>query len=301
VESTWPPASQAEAEAPPRPRFLLQQVHLLYRKQFWTWFGIMAPTSVFAGVVLLWAERQAKAILRAVPLPEISHHWDTVVEVTGLRFGSYFAIWFLGCVALATVASVVNRVGEEGDDTAWIPDRHQRAREHLGPVFVAALITFCAFLAGMAISQFVLMAAYRVIGWHRVSRFTYVVELLVIITVASLVSWLGASIPLVLRGTKLWAALKRSVELSSGYEGALLLLVVESVAGSFVAGYLTFYTLHFLVPSDLRHTPWYGRVLALVAALVSATVEAPLFIGFSLLADPEQLEASSFPVSQQTP
>jgi hypothetical protein len=168
-------------------------------------------------------------------------------------------------------------------------------------VFVAALITFCAFLAGMAISQFVLMAAYRVIGWHRVSRFTYVVELLVIITVASLVSWLGASIPLVLRGTKLWAALKRSVELSSGYEGALLLLVVESVAGSFVAGYLTFYTLHFLVPSDLRHTPWYGRVLALVAALVSATVEAPLFIGFSLLADPEQLEASSFPVSQQTP
>jgi hypothetical protein len=114
----------------------------------------MAPTSLFASVVLLWTERQAKAILRAVPFFEISHRWDTVVEVTGLRFGSYFVIWFLGCFALATVASVVNKVEDEGDDTAWIPDRHQRAREHLGPVFVAAWITFCAFLAGMAVSQF---------------------------------------------------------------------------------------------------------------------------------------------------
>jgi hypothetical protein len=90
------------------------------------------------------------------------------------------------------------------------------------------------------------------------------------------------------------------VELSSGYEGALLLLVVESVAGSFVAGYITFYALHFFVPSDLRHTLWYGWVIALVTALASAAVEAPLFIGFSLLADPEQLNTSSLPASQQT-
>lgn len=295
MESNYPPASQAEADAPPRPGFLLQQVHLLYRNQFWSWFGIMAPTSVFASVVLLWAERQAKAILRAVPPFEISHHWDTVVEVTALRFGSYFLIWFLGCFALATVASVVNRVEDEGDDTAWIPDRHQRAREHLGPLFVAAWITFGAFLVGMAVSQFVLIAASRVTGSHRVSRFTYVAELLAIIAVASLLSWLGASIPLVLRGTKVWAALKRSVELSSGYEGALSLLVVESLAASFVAGYLAFYTLHFLVPADLRHTTWYGWVLALAAALASATVEAPLFIGFSLLADPEEVNATSLP------
>ncbi len=298
MESNCPPASQAEAGALPRPRFLLRQVHLLYKSQFWTWFGIMAPTSLFAGVVLLWAERQAKAILRTVPFFETSRHLDKVVEATVLRFGSYFVIWFLGCFALATIASVVNKIEDEGDDIAWIADRHQRAREHLGPVFVAAWITFCAFLVGMAVSQFVVMAASRVIGWHRVSRFTYVVELLAIVTVASLVSWLGTSIPLILRGTKLWAALKRSLELSSGYEGALVLLVVESAAGSFVAGYLAFYTLHLLVPSDLRHTPWYGWVVSVVTALVSATVEAPLFIGFSLLADPEFHEASSLPASQ---
>ena len=123
----------------------------------------MAPTSLFAGLVLLWAERQAKAILRTIPSHEISHHWDTVVETLALRFGSYFVIWFLGCFALAAVASIVNSVQDESDGTAWIPDRHQRAREHLGAVFVAALITFIAFLIGMALSQFVLLAAGRAI------------------------------------------------------------------------------------------------------------------------------------------
>lgn len=111
----------------------------------------------------------------------------------------------------------------------------------------------------------------------------------------------GASIPLLLRGdTKLLAALKRSVELSSGYEGALFLLVVESVAGTFVAAYGTFYALHLLVPSTLRYTPWYGWVVNLIAMLVSAAVEPPLFIGFSLLAEPEQLNVPSLPAFQQT-
>jgi hypothetical protein len=301
VESTWPPASQAEADAPPRPRFLLQQVHILHRNRFWTWFGIMAPTSLFAGAVLLWSERQAKTISNAMPFFEISYHWDKLVEATVLRFGGFLAAWFLGCFALASIASVVNRVEEESAEAAWVPDHHQRAREHIGSVFVLAMITFCTFLAGFALAQFVISAAIRVVGWHRFSQFSYPASPLAIVTVASLVSWLGASIPLALRGTKLWVALKRSVELGSGYEGALLLLVVESLAGSFVAFYVSLYTLHFLVPSDLRHAPWYGWVVTLVAALSSATVDAPLFIGFSLLADPEQLNASSFPASQQTP
>lgn len=213
-----------------------------------------------------------------------------------LRFGSYFLVWFLGCFALATIASVVNGDEDEGD-IAWIPDRHQRAREHLGPVLVVACITFGTFLVGMAVSVLVMSAASRLVGWHRISRFSYIVGLLAIVTVASLVSWLETSIPLILRDTKLRAALKRRVELSSGYEGVLSLLVVESLAGSLVAGYLAFYTLHFLVPNDLRYTPWYGWVVALVAALASASVEAPLFIGLSLLADPEFHNASSLPAS----
>jgi hypothetical protein len=122
----------------------------------------MAPTSVFAGVVLLWADRQAKAIFRGLFRSPRFSSLGHGRRSNGLRFGSYFAAWFLGCFALATVASVVNRSKMKARTAAWIPDRHQRAREHLGAVFAAALITFCAFLAGMALSEFVQDAAVRV-------------------------------------------------------------------------------------------------------------------------------------------
>jgi hypothetical protein len=261
----------------------------------------MAPTTLLAGVVLLWADRQIKGILSGIRWFEVPIRWDKLIEAGMLRFGSFFVTWFLGCFALATIASVVNRLESDDDGTAWIPDRHQRAREHLGVVFAAALITFCVFLAGIEVSVFVQDAAVRVVGWPQFSRFSYAAGLIGYFTVASLVSWLGASIPLLLRGdTKLWASLKRSVELSSGYEGALFLLVVESAAGTFVAGYATLYTLHSLVPSHLTNTLWYGWAVNLAAMLASATMEAPLFIGLSLLADPDFLNAPSLPGPEQT-
>ena len=258
----------------------------------------MAPTTLMAGVVLLWADWRIKGILKGIAVFEVPNHWDKLIEAGLLRLGSFFVTWFLGCFALATIASVVNRLESDNDGTAWIPDRHQRAREHLGAVFMAALVTCCAFLAGIALSEFVQNAAVRLVGWPRFSRFSFAAELIGYFTVSSLVSWLGASIPLLLRGdTKLLAALKRSVELSSGYEGALFLMVVESAAGTFVAGYTTFYTLHSLVPSFLTNTIWYGWAVNLVAILASAAMEAPLFIGLSLLADPDFLHAASLPAS----
>ena len=238
--------------------------------------------------------------MRGIGFFEVHNHWDKVIEAMVLRYGSFFVTWFLGCFALATIASVVNRLESDDDGTAWIPDRHQQAREHLGAVFVAALITFCAFLAGNALSEFVQNAAIRLVGWPRFARFSYAAGMIGYVTVASVVSWLGAAIPLILREeARIWASLKRSVELSSGYEGALFLLVLESVVGGFVAWYATFYTLHALLPGQLRHTVWFGWALSLIAILVSAAMEAPLFIGFSLLADSDFLNTSSLPLSQQ--
>src|SRR5258708_26291807 len=119
------------------------------------------------------------------------------------------------------------------------------------------------------------------------------------VIVASIVSWFGAAIPLVLR-TKIavWAALKRSVELSNGYEWALFLLVVESMVGSYIGWYAVHYGFRLLLPDSLRYTAWYGWVVYIVALLASAALEPPIFIGFSLLADPELNSASSSPAFQ---
>jgi hypothetical protein len=93
------------------------------------------------------------------------------------------------------------------------------------------------------------------------------------------------AIPLILTGDiGVWAALKKSVRLSNGYEVFLFLLVVESVVGSYVAWYATHFGLMFLFPAHLRYTAWYGWMVYLASVLASAAVQPPMFIGFSLLA-----------------
>lgn len=300
METNYSLASQAELGAVPRPGLLLQQVHLLYRTRFRTWFAIMAPTSLLAAAVFLLADQKIKAIFRSIPRGQVPYHFGDIAGAGVLRFGSFFLSWLLGCFALAAIATVVSGLDDNDDEAGWRHDSYQRAREHLGAIVVTALITFSAFLAGMFVAGFVELTWGRLVGWSHFSRFLYGMTLAGYVVVASIVSWLGTTIPLILRGnTTLWAALKKSVELSSGYEGALFLLVVESVAGSFVAWYATYYGLRLLFPVPLRYTFWYGWVVYLVAVLASAAVEPPIFIGFSLLAEPELLNASSLPGSHE--
>jgi hypothetical protein len=294
----------AEVGVLPRSRSFLIEVHSLYRKQFARWFSITVPTSVLAAAVLLLADRRIKEIFRNIPRGETQYHLKEVAATWVLRFGSFFVSWLLGCFALAAIATVVGRLDDAGDDgdVVWRHDSHQRAREHLGALVVVALVTFCSFLAGMAAAEFVELAAARLVGWAHISRFFYVAAVIGYVLVASIVSWLGMAIPLVLKGTTtVWSALGKSVELSSGYEGALFLLVVESMLGSYLAWYATYHGWRLLFPVHLRHTLWYGWGVYVVAVLATAAVEPPIFIGFSLLADPELLNAPSLPSSEQTP
>lgn len=302
MEPMYSSVPLAEVGNPDRPGSLLQQVHLLYRSQFVTWFGITAPTSVLASVVILVADRRIKEVFRGMPRGEIQFHLGDMAGMLVLRFGSFFISWLLGCFALAAIATLVGGRNNEGDDSdgAWKHDGHQRAREHFGAILVAAFVTFLAFLAGMVGAAFLEFAATRLVGWSHFSRFIYLATVGGYIVVASIVSWLGMTIPLILEGnTTVWLALKKSVELSGGHEGALFLLVVESVLGSYLAWYATSSVLAFLLPDHLKYAVWYSWLVYGVAVLATAAVEPPIFIGFSLLANPE-FNPRSFPLSQQT-
>ena len=96
MESNWPLASQVEVKALPRPGFLLQQVHTLYRAQFLRWLAIMAPTSVLASLVILLSDQQVKAIFRSMPRGETRYHAGEVVQALALRSGGFFVSWLLG-------------------------------------------------------------------------------------------------------------------------------------------------------------------------------------------------------------
>ena len=302
MEQNYSLAPPVEVVPVSRPGVLLKNVFTLYRDQFPRWFGITAPTSILASAVLWVANERITAISRSIPFGEMKYHIGEVAAITALRFGSYFVSWLLGCFALAGIATVVNNLDPEDGDSPWRHDSHQRAREHFGAIALAAAFTFCTFLAGMVVGEFVVSAAIRVVGWSHFARFNYGVSLASSVVVASVVCWLGMTIPLIVAGnTGVWAAVKKSVELSNGYEGGLFWLVVQSVAGSLLAGYATYYGLRLLFPHHLRYTLWYGWLVYLVAVLAGAAVEPPIFIGFSLLAHPDQLKASLLPRSQQSP
>ncbi len=299
MDLNYSTAQPVELGGEPRSRLLLKDVYILYGRQFRRWFVITAPTSLLASVILLMADQRIHAIYGNIPRGEIQYHWGEVVETFFLRFGSFFLSWFLGCFALAAIATVVGGLDDDDSDKAWRSDSYQRAREHFGLLFVAALFTFCLFLTGIAAAGFVEFAVIRAVGWTHFSRFKLGASLAGYVVVASIVSWFGMAIPLILSGdTGVWTAFKRSAKLSNGYEGFLFLLVIESLAGSYVAWYAVHYGLTFFVPAALRYTAWYGWLAYFASVLASAAVQPPMFIGLSLLAANKDADCSSFPRAQ---
>jgi hypothetical protein len=283
----------------PRPRLRLKDVYRVYTGQFRRWFAITAPTSLLASAVLLMADRKIREIFRSFPITQITQHLPELAEAGALRYGSFFISWFLGCLALAAIATVANGLDKGDMEDVWISDSFQRAREHLWPLLWSAVLTFSILLAGMAAMEFVLVTFIRVVGWARFSRFNYEASLVGTVVIASIVSWFGMAIPLILaEDIGAWASLKRSLKISHSYEVFLCLLVCESVVGSYVAWYAVHYGLRFLFPPTLTYTEWYGWLAYFVTILASAAVQPPMFIGFSLLAAHEHSNSSLLPGAQ---
>jgi branched-subunit amino acid transport protein len=275
-------------------------VHSLYHRQFRRWFGIMAPTSLLAGLVLVLADMRIRDIFRNIHRGEFASHVVDIAAAGALRYGSFFLSWVLGCFALAAIATVVSQYDAEENGGVWRHDSYERARQNLSAIFLAGLIMFCLFLTGTVVCTLVWTSTIRIIGRSRFEQFNYAIALVLYVFIGGIVSWLGVAIPLIVGGKiRLGAALRKSLKLSNGYELALFLLVVESAVGGLVAWYVTLHGLRLIVPDQLRYTFWYGWLVNVVGVLASAAVDPPLFLGLSLLANPERFKQPSAPCAQQ--
>jgi hypothetical protein len=152
VDLNYSTVQPVELGGLPRPRVLLKDVYRIYTGQLRTWFLITAPTSLLASVVLLMADQKIRAIYASIPRDEIPYHMAEVAEAGVFRYGSFFISWVLACFALAAIATVVNGLDVNDGNDVWMGDSYQRAREHFGPLLLAACSTFGLFLAGMAVA-----------------------------------------------------------------------------------------------------------------------------------------------------
>jgi hypothetical protein len=238
-----------------------------------------------AAIVMVLADRKIRTIyLSGRPWIELRSS-TILLETFGLRFGSYFFAWFLGCFALAAIATVVGRLDGE-EESSPLRDKHQRAREHMGAIFKTAIATFVAFVIGIAILEIVIMTVMKVAGPRHFPRYTYYVATEIgTFIVVGIVSRLGMAIPLILRADiGVWTALNESLKIGERHKGFLYLLLIQSVVGSYVGWYAVHFAL-MLVPEWVKFAAWYGWGVLIVSILAGAAVSPPTFIGFAVLAE----------------
>jgi hypothetical protein len=302
VDLTYPPVQQPELSGISRERLKLHEVFIVYRRQFWKWFGITAPTSLLAAAVLWVTDQKVRTIFGSIPWADPSYfayHLADWAEAILLRLGGWFAAWFLGAFALGAIATGVGNLDSD-ENGPWRRDSHQRSREHFGGIFLIALFTFFVFALGNVAQDLVISAVVKEVGWKHFARYNQFVSLAGYVVIASIVSWFGAAIPMLLRGnTSAVASLRKSYKQSNGCESFLFMLVIESVVGSCIAWYAVYYGLPLVVPAQFRYTAWYAWGAYLAFILASSAVQPPMFIGFSLLADEGRRISAVFPSSQQ--
>jgi hypothetical protein len=146
LDLSYPPTQPLEIGSTPHERVSIHDVYIAYRQRFAQWFAITAPTSLIASFVLYAADQQIRSISRNFTLDWMRTHAGDIALATIVRYGSFFVAWFLGCIALAAIASELSGPGEEQPDTVWKSDAYQPAREHLAAIAAIAVATFAAFL-----------------------------------------------------------------------------------------------------------------------------------------------------------
>lgn len=273
---------------PPSTHELLGETYKLYRASLGRWFGITAPASLLVTTILVIADQNVRSFYRSDPALAIL-----------VRFGAFFLAWLFGCLTLGAVATGVNDIVtgvEENSD--WLGDGYQRARECLRPIALIAAFTLVALLFGMVLISLLAFALVRTVGRSHFGTALYWGMLVGVLMVAWLLSRFGMAIPLVIgKSIGGWRALKESVELSRGNSGYLFLLVAESVAGSFVASLAIRYAFELLRLPNAVGAGWLPWIYYPAVALASASVQPPMFIGFSVLAyrSPDEAMLASTP------
>lgn len=300
MDLSYPPVQPPEFAGLERERPTLHDVFTVYGRQFWRMFGITAPTSIVAAAILWATDTTLRAIFAGAPSGVFGFNFGDILLATAVRFAGWFAVWFLGAFALGAIATAVGNLDPD-DDGPWRRDSHQRSREHLGGIFLIALCTCLFFMVGIGATEVVIFAVIKEVGWAHFVRYNQFVSLVGYVVIASIVSWFGAAIPVLLRGgLSAWAAIKKSYKLSNGCEYFLFMLVIESLVGSYVAWYAVYYGLPLVVPAQFRYTAWYAWGAYVAFILASAAVQPPMFIGFSLLADDRRFSVV-LPGSEQAP
>ena len=284
---------------------LLHQVYHMYRDHHRKFAAITIPAALFAAFVLSLSRSEAVYLAHeALVHQELLYSRLHLVETQAAEILGYFLSWFFGCFAFAATADGVRALLEPGPDEIDVADAYSKARQRIGAIFVFAVLTFSIAAVG-SIASF-RIAAHLAFG--TVNRNFSVPVLWILGTGCCLVVYAfltryALAIPKLMDSqVGIWAAMKSTVTLTDGYDGYLFLLTVESIVGTAIGAYVgAEFAILALQRTSLAQADWTPWVIVFTAALGSAFVQPPMFIGFSLLyleqtreRDPRPIASASF-------
>ncbi len=280
---------------------LLHRVYQIYRDHHRKFAAITIPAALFAALAFSMCRTEGAYLASRAPqgLEILSHPWE-YTEILAIGIMGFFIPWLFECFAFAATATVVKELLTGQQAQRDIGDGYARARQCIRPIFVFAVLTFFIVALGFSAATWLGGSVMTKIANRRASHGAYwTIALGGWLLAIAFVTRYALAIPRIVH-EKVGAlkAMGSTVGLTDGYDGFLFLLAIESFIGTVVASYIgAALVLLVIQAGHLTQYAWAFWLMVLAAALASAFVQPPMFIGFSLLYFEQTRERHPAPIS----
>jgi hypothetical protein len=273
-----------EVSPPPAIPFI-REVANLYHRNAWLFLKILLPAACFGWFVVILCFHQADEITRYVPRGfDARYYLKEIWEAAAIRIFGVFVEWMLYCFAFSGMCIAVAIL--QSDEPVLTEECFEAIRQRIG-AFTRAAMALGSLVALSFMFTLIVIGLIAVTLPHRYAPLTRKEWSILGICVWGFFLWgvarFGLAIPvLFLENVNVRPALLRSYRLTNGCSMILALLLLESVAGSYVA---------FLIPQWVwRAAYMHGLAsiwmswIATGAGVVGGVLLQPhMLVGFGLL------------------
>jgi hypothetical protein len=276
-------------------RSLLSRTYALYRRRFWAFFrmaflpGFLAY--LFSQAARFWIRPFLRPLLDRLLVPrgsiyDLDRLLNPPLYTYFLNTGNILAFlegtfyWFLSAFLLAAVAT---EVLDSEESSGVLADSYTRARDRLGPIFVVSLLVWTCYTVSRVTAGF---AVGRIILRFQLGPLSAsALFLLPGALICGLLSRLGLAIPALINdlGSSFSSAVRTSVRKTENWEPFFILFVIKSAIAGYAVFWLANRGLDWLWQRGIVNAtldPWVSRIIYIC---ITAALETPLFIAFSIL------------------
>jgi hypothetical protein len=270
---------------PPPAIPFIREVANLYHRNAWVFLKILLPAACFGWFIVILCFPQADEITRYVPRGlDAWYHLKEIWEAAAIRIFGLIVEWILYCFAFSGMCIAVAKF--QSDEPVLTEECFEAVRRRIG-AFTRAAMALGALVALSFMFAFIVIGLLAVTLSHRYAPLTGKEWSILSLCVWGFFLWgvarFGLAIPvLFLENVNVRRALLRSYRLTNGCSMILGLLLLESVAGSYVAYMLPQWIWRAAYMHGLASI-WMSWAATSVGVFAGVLLQPHMLVGFVLL------------------